>query len=68
MAWRIDPIGPRREGPEGVLPVYAAQRVERRAPEDDAERRERESRRGRRRAPSGDRQPPVEPGHVDVTA
>ena len=68
MAWRIEPIGPRRAIPEGVMPVHAAQRVERRTPEEDEARRERESRRKRRRSEPGDRQPPAEPGHVDVTA
>lgn len=61
---RIDPIGPRTEGPEWVLPVAGVRRVKRR--EEDERRRERE---GRRRSPSGPE--PARPdahGHIDVEA
>jgi hypothetical protein len=61
---RIDPIGPRTEGPEWVLPVAGVRRVQRR--EEDERRRERER---RRRSPA--RPAPGQPdadGHIDVDA
>ncbi|UGS33751.1 hypothetical protein [Capillimicrobium parvum] len=63
MHQRIDPIGPRTDGPGWVMPVAGMRRVERR--EEDEPRREREP---RRRSPSPPRRAgaPDAAGHVDV--
>jgi len=62
---RIDPVGPRTEGPDWVLPVAGVQRIERRR-EEDERRREREPRRRSPPPPAPGR--PDADGHIDVEA